>query len=159
MNGQPLTILHVEDNTDHAQLIARSLQKNRVANVIRHVLDGEEALDYLFLRGEYATLEVAPRPQIILLDLRLPKVDGLEVLRTIKTTDALLPIPVVILTSSEAEKDVARAYEYHANSYLVKPVGFDKFSEMMEQLGFYWLAWNRYPWSLDVAEPAPGRQY
>ncbi|NLS93295.1 MAG: response regulator [Planctomycetaceae bacterium] len=159
MNGQPLTILHVEDNTDHAQLIARSLQKNRVANVIRHVLDGEEALDYLFLRGEYATLEVAPRPQIILLDLRLPKVDGLEVLRTIKTTDALLPIPVVILTSSEAEKDVARAYEYHANSYLVKPVGFDKFSEMMEQLGFYWLAWNRYPWSLDVAEPAPSRQY
>jgi len=159
MNGQPLTILHVEDNTDHAQLIARSLQKNRVANVIRHVLDGEEALDYLFLRGEYATLEVAPRPQIILLDLRLPKVDGLEVLRTIKTTDALLPIPVVILTSSEAEKGCCRAYEYHANSYLVKPVGFDKFSEMMEQLGFYWLAWNRYPWSLDVAEPAPSRQY
>ncbi len=159
MNGQPLTILHVEDNTDHAQLIARSLQRNRVANVIRHVVDGEEALDYLFLRGAYPNRELAPRPQIILLDLRLPKVDGLEVLRTIKTTNALLPIPVVILTSSEAEKDVARAYEYHANSYLVKPVGFNKFSEMMEQLGFYWLAWNRYPWSLDVTEPAPSRQY
>ncbi len=146
MNGQPLTILHVEDNVDHAQLIARALHKNRVANTIRHVLDGEEALDYLFLRGEYSTLELAPRPQIILLDLRLPKVDGLEVLRTIKTTDALSSIPVVILTSSEAEKDVARAYEYHANSYLVKPVGFDKFSELMEHLGFYWLAWNRHPW-------------
>ena len=124
MNGQPLTILHVEDNTDHAQLIARSLRKNRVANSIHHVVDGEEALDYLLLRRNYTSEELAPRPQIILLDLRLPKVDGLEVLRTIKTTDALSTIPVVVLTSSEAEKDVARAYQYRANSYLVKPVGF-----------------------------------
>ena len=154
MNGQPLTILHVEDNSDHAQLIARSLQKNRVANTIHHVVDGEEALDYLFMRGKYADEEAAPRPQIILLDLRLPKVDGLEVLRTIKTTEALSRIPVVILTSSEAEKDVARAYEYHANSYLVKPVGFERFSELMQQLGFYWLAWNRYPWHADVTEPS-----
>lgn len=153
MNGQPLTILHVEDNSDHAQLIARSLRKNRVANEIHHVVDGEEALDYLFLRGKYTNREVAPRPEIILLDLRLPKVDGLEVLRTIKTTDALSTIPVVILTSSEAEKDVARAYEYHANSYLVKPVGFERFSDLMQQLGFYWLAWNRYPWHSDVNAP------
>lgn len=154
MDGLPLTILHVEDNTDHAQLIARSLRKNRVANAIHHVVDGEEALDYLFLRGEYKDEEIAPRPQLILLDLRLPKVDGLEVLRTIKTSDALSTIPVVILTSSEAEKDVARAYEYHANSYLVKPVGFDRFSELMQQLGFYWMAWNRYPWPSDVGEPS-----
>ncbi len=153
MNGQPLTILHVEDNSDHAQLIARSLRKNRVANAIHHVVDGEEALDYLFLRGKYTDEESAPRPQIILLDLRLPKVDGLEVLRTIKTTSALSMIPVVILTSSEAEKDVARAYEYHANSYLVKPVGFESFSELMQQLGFYWLAWNRYPWLSEVNDP------
>lgn len=156
MTGQPLTILHVEDNADHAQLIARSLQKNRVANRIHHVLDGEEALDYLFLRGKYTSVELAPRPQIILLDLRLPKVDGLEVLRTIKTSDGLCAIPVVILTSSEAEKDVARAYEYHANSYLVKPVGFERFSELMEQLGFYWLAWNRFPWTLEVEEHSRG---
>ena len=154
MDGQSLTILHVEDNSDHAQLVARSLQKNHVANVVRHVMDGEEALDYLFLRGKYAGTDSAPRPQIVLLDLRLPKVDGLEVLRTIKTTDALSTIPVVILTSSEAEKDVAQAYEHHANSYLVKPVGFEKFSELMQQLGFYWLAWNRYPWHSEVREPS-----
>lgn len=154
MDGQPLTILHVEDNTDHAQLVARSLERNRVANVIYHVTDGEEALDYLFLRGKYANPESAPRPQIVLLDLRLPKVDGLEVLRTIKTSDALSTIPVVILTSSEAEKDVAQAYEYHANSYLVKPVGFEKFSDLMQQLGFYWLAWNRYPWCSEVGQPS-----
>ena len=154
MDGQPLTILHVEDNTDHAQLIARSLKKNRVANAIQHVVDGEEALDYLFFRGKYKDESFAPRPQIILLDLRLPKVDGLEVLRTIKTTETLSMIPVVILTSSEAERDVARAYEYHANSYLVKPVGFDRFSELMQQLGFYWLAWNRYPWPSEVDEPS-----
>jgi CheY-like chemotaxis protein len=145
MDGEPLTILHVEDNIDHAQLIARSLLKNRVANRIKHVEDGEEALDYLLLRGKYTRPENAPRPQIVLLDLRLPRVDGLEVLKTIKTTDGLSAIPVVILTSSEAESDVAKAYEYHANSYLVKPVGFDKFSELMQHLGFYWLAWNRYP--------------
>lgn len=154
MDGQPLTILHVEDNSDHAQLIARSLKRHRVANSIQHVVDGEEALDYLFLRGKYTSIEDAPRPQIVLLDLRLPKVDGLEVLRTIKTSDALSMIPVVILTSSEAEKDVAQAYEYHANSYLVKPVGFEKFSELMQQLGFYWLAWNRYPWNSDVHTPS-----
>ncbi len=126
MNGQPLTILHVEDNTDHAQLIARSLQRNRVANVIRHVVDGEEALDYLFLRGAYPNRELAPRPQIILLDLRLPKVDGAGGFENDQDDQCSAPIPVVILTSSEAEKDVARAYEYHANSYLVKPVGFNK---------------------------------
>lgn len=154
MDGQPLTILHVEDNSDHAQLVARSLHRNRVVNVIHHVVDGEEALDYLFLRGKYSHPAAAPRPQIVLLDLRLPKIDGLEVLRTIKTSDTLNTIPVVILTSSEAEKDVAQAYEYHANSYLVKPVGFEKFSDLMQQLGFYWLAWNRYPWHSEVADPS-----
>jgi len=152
MNGQPLTILHVEDNSDHAQLIARTLRKNRVVNAIHHVVDGQEALDYLFVRGKYTSTDLAPRPQIILLDLRLPKVDGLEVLKTIKNTDALSAIPVVILTSSEAEKDVAQAYQYHANSYLVKPVEFEQFSELMQQLGFYWLAWNRYPWQSDPSD-------
>lgn len=153
MNEQSLTILHVEDNADHAQLIARSLARDSATSAIRHVVDGEEALDYLFRRGKYMNLESAPRPQIILLDLRLPKVDGLEVLKKIKTNSGLATIPVVILTSSEAEKDVARAYEYHANSYLVKPVGFEKFSELMRQFGHYWLAWNRYPWKSGAREP------
>ena len=87
-----------------------------------------------------------PRPSVVLLDLRLPKVDGLEVLKTIKTSEELQGLPVVILTTSEAEQDVAHAYESHANSYLVKPVDFQMFQELMEALGFYWLSWNRSPW-------------
>jgi len=147
VQGEPLTILHVEDNDDHANLVRRSLQKYRVANHFILLSDGEAAIDFLFRRGEYRDPEVSPRPSVILLDLRLPKIDGLEVLRTIKTTDELLTIPVVILTSSDAETDLVQAYEFHANSYLVKPVGFDKFTLMMEHLGFYWLGWNCYPWN------------
>jgi len=150
MTGEPLTILHVEDNIDHAQLVARTLRRHRVANRIVHVEDGESALDYLLIRGRYHCEQDAPRPHMVLLDLRLPKVDGLEVLKTLKLDPILRAIPVVVLTSSEAEKDVARAYEYHANSYLVKPVGFKSFTEMMEQLGFYWLAWNRHPCQCDA---------
>jgi len=146
MTGESLVILHVEDNLDHAQLVTRSLKKHRVANTVHVAEDGETALNYLFRRGHYEDPLASPRPHIVLLDLRLPKVDGLEVLRAIKTTKQLLSIPVVILTSSEAEKDIAQAYEYHANSYLVKPVGFEQFNELMEQLGFYWLGWNEYPW-------------
>ncbi len=147
MHGEPLTILHVEDNPDHANLVMRSLENHRVANAVHLVEDGEKALDFLLRRNDYQDPRKSPRPNVILLDLRLPKLDGLEVLRVVKTTDALKDVPVVILTSSEAEKDVAEAYEYHANSYLVKPVGFSEFTEMMRDLGFYWLGWNRYPWA------------
>jgi len=147
MEGEPLVILLVEDNPDHTELIVRSLQDHRVANRICHVADGEAALDYLFRRGEYQDPEKSPRPHVILLDLRLPKVDGQEVLQAIKTNDRLRRIPVVIVTTSEAERDVAQAYDSHANSYLVKPVDFDKFTQLMDDLGFYWLGWNRHPWS------------
>jgi CheY-like chemotaxis protein len=147
MEGEPLVILLVEDNPDHTELIVRSLQDHRVANRIYHVADGEAALDYLFRRGEYQDPEKSPRPHVILLDLRLPKVDGQEVLQAIKTTDRLRRVPVVIVTTSEAERDVAQAYDSHANSYLVKPVDFDKFTHLMDDLGFYWLGWNRRPWS------------
>ena len=146
IKGNPLTILLVEDNPDHAELIFRSLKDHRVANKIYHVIDGETALDYLFRRGDYAAAGKSPRPHLILLDLRLPKIDGLEVLKKIKISRKLRMIPVVILTTSEAERDVARAYEYHANSYLVKPVDFGNFSQLMIDLGFYWLAWNYHPW-------------
>jgi CheY-like chemotaxis protein len=146
MKGEPLVILYVEDNKDHADLVVRTLKKHRVANELHMASDGEEALDYLFRRGKFESPETSPRPSVVLLDLRLPKVDGLEVLRIIKTTDELLRIPVVVLTSSEAEQDMAKAYDHHANSYLVKPIGFDEFTQMMEQLGFYWLSWNSYPW-------------
>jgi CheY-like chemotaxis protein len=147
MDGEPLVILLVEDNPDHAELIMRSLQDHRVANKTYHVTDGEMALDYLFRRGNYADPEKSPRPNVILLDLRLPKVDGMEVLEEIKARDELKRIPVVVLTTSESERDVTGAYDNHVNSYLVKPVDFDKFTKLMSDLGFYWLGWNRKPWS------------
>ncbi len=150
MTTEPLTVLHVEDNPDHAHLVSRGLQKHRLADAVQLVEDGEAALDYLFRRGDYTDPQTSPRPHVVLLDLRLPKIDGIEVLRTIKTTEVLLTIPVVILTSSEAEKDVAQCYEWHANSYLVKPLGLAGFAEMMECLGAYWLDWNRYPWAAQV---------
>jgi len=146
LKGEPLSILLVEDNLDHAELVMRSLREHRVANRVRLVEDGEAALDYLLRQGEYAEPHSSPWPHVVLLDLRLPKIDGLEVLRQIKTSDELKRIPVVILTTSEADRDVARAYEHHANSYLVKPVDFAKFTQLMDDLGFYWLGWNHYPW-------------
>jgi two-component system, response regulator len=145
LSGEPLHILLVEDNEAHAELVIRGMRDQQVANRIHHVQDGEQALDYLFMRGAYADPEKNPRPNLILLDLRLPKVDGLEVLTTIKTTPALLRIPVVILTSSDAENDIARSYDHHANSYVVKPLDFKTFTKLMKDLGFYWLGWNAKP--------------
>jgi len=146
MNGEPLAVLLVEDNPDHAELVIRCLTDNRVANKVYHVADGEAALDYLFRRGQYTDPKISPRPHVILLDLRLPKIDGLEILREIKTADDLRRTPVVVLTTSEAESDVARAYDFHANSYLVKPVDYQKFAQLMRDMDFYWLAWNQRPW-------------
>jgi two-component system, response regulator len=145
LSGEPLHILLVEDNEAHAELVIRGMRDQQVANLIHHVLDGEQALDYLFSRGKYTDPTNNPRPNLILLDLRLPRVDGLEVLKTVKTTPALLRIPVVILTSSDAETDIARSYDYHANSYVVKPLDFKTFTRLMKDLGFYWLGWNAKP--------------
>lgn len=144
MNDKPMTILHVEDNPDHANLVARALRRHRSTHVVYLAEDGEAALDYLLRRGDYQDPATSPRPDVILLDLRLPKVDGLEVLQTVKSNVDLLSIPVIVLTSSEVEKDISESYDHHANSYLVKPVGFDQFTRMMEQLSFFWLDWNRY---------------
>ena len=108
-----------------------------MANRIVHIVDGEAALDYLFQRGDYTDPGENPRPHVILLDLRLPKVDGLEVLKEIKTTESLCTIPVVILTTSAADRDVAEAYDHHANSYLVKPVEYALFIETIRQLGLF----------------------
>jgi len=146
-SGTPLAILLVEDNQSHSQLIMRSFEDNRVANTIHLVTDGEAALQYIFRQGPYADPQRSPRPHVILLDLRLPKIDGLEVLRRIKSTPEFNMIPIIILTTSEAESDVAAAYRNHANSYLVKPVDFPKFTKLMRDLGFYWLGWNINPWS------------
>jgi len=145
MVGEPILVMLVEDNVDHAELVIRTLEEHRIANRVRHFLDGQSALDYLFHRGEFADQTDYARPHVILLDLRLPRVDGIDVLRAIKEDNDLKSIPVVVLTTSEAEKDVARAYYNHANSYLVKPVGFEEFKKMMDDLGFYWLSWNTHP--------------
>lgn len=145
MIGEPILVMLVEDNADHAELVIRTLEEHRIANKVRHFLDGQSALDYLFHRGEFSDRANNVRPHVILLDLRLPRVDGIDVLKAIKEDNHLKSIPVVVLTTSEAEKDVAKAYYNHANSYLVKPVGFDEFKRLMDDLGFYWLSWNTNP--------------
>ena len=145
MKGEPILVMLVEDNADHAELVIRTLEDHRIANKVIHFLDGQAALDYLRRRHGYEDPEVTPRPHMILLDLRLPGIDGLEVLRLIKEQEELKNIPVIVLTTSEAEKDVARAYSNHVNSYLVKPVGYEEFSKLMNDLGFYWLGWNTHP--------------
>jgi CheY-like chemotaxis protein len=148
-SGDPLTILLVEDNADHAELVERSLEEYRVANTLVHVSDGQQAMDYLMGRDEYADRVAHPLPHVVLLDLRLPLVDGLEVLRRIKTSEELRRIPVVVLTTSEGESDIARAYDLHANAYIVKPVDFTRFVDLMRDLGFFWLVWNRAPQELE----------
>jgi CheY-like chemotaxis protein len=145
MIGEPILVMLVEDNADHAELVIRTLEEHRIANRVRHFLDGQSALDYLFHRGGFSNPAENARPHVILLDLRLPRVDGIDVLKAIKEDDHLKSIPVVVLTTSEAEKDVAKAYYNHANSYLVKPVGFEEFKQLMDDLGFYWLSWNTNP--------------
>jgi two-component system response regulator len=143
--GEPIIVLLVEDDPAHAEIVRRNLEDFRVANRMVHVEDGQAALDYLFRQAAFADPPSSPRPSLILLDLRLPKVDGLEVLRRIKEDDHLKRIPTVVLTTSAAESDMVGAYGNGAGSYLVKPVDFEKFTGLMEAFGFYWLAWNRFP--------------
>ena len=145
MIGEPVLVMLIEDNIDHAELVVRTLEDHLISNQVRHFLDGQSALDYLFRRGEFSEATETQRPHVILLDLRLPRVDGIDVLKAIKEDANLKSIPVVVLTTSEAEKDVAKAYYNHANSYLVKPVGFEDFKKLMDDLGFYWLGWNVNP--------------
>lgn len=142
VNPKHISFLLVEDDEDHAQLVIRSLENNRVVNKIFHVKDGADALDFLFGQGKY---EKRSLPDVILLDLKLPKVDGLEVLQRIKGDPHLKMIPVVILTTSSAESDRIAAYSEHANSYLVKPLDFNSFRKMTEDLKLYWAVWNQPP--------------
>ena len=144
VSGAPLRILLVEDNPAHAELVIRSFKDHMLNSEIHHVMNGELALDYLFRRSEFTDPEKYPQPHVILLDIRMPKVSGLEVLKELKASEELRHIPVIILTTSDAEQDVSSAYHNYVNSYLVKPVEFDKFMQLMEELGFYWLNWNHY---------------
>jgi CheY-like chemotaxis protein len=138
-------ILLVEDSDDDAELTLRALKKRRLTNQLHRVKDGAEALDFLFSTGEYAARATATSPRVVLLDLKLPKVDGLEVLRRIKTDPRTQAIPVVVLTSSREDRDLIESYRLGVNSYIVKPVEFDKFLDAVEQLGLYWALLNERP--------------
>ena len=138
-------ILLVEDNPDHEELVRRALEERAAPVALKVVRHGEEALDYLFRRGAWSEPRQSPRPRLILLDLRLPRVDGLQVLAVVKSTPPLRDIPVVILTTSDSEQDMAGAYARHANSYLVKPVDHQRFADLVASVESYWLDLNRQP--------------
>jgi two-component system response regulator len=138
-------ILLVEDNPQDAELTTRALKKNNLANRLFTVEDGAEALDFIFCRGKYATRELSHSPKVVLLDLKLPKVSGLEVLRALKQDDKTRTIPVVVVTSSREDPDIKTAYSLGANSYVVKPVDFDAFAQAVSSLGLYWLLVNQPP--------------
>jgi CheY-like chemotaxis protein len=142
--GENGVVLLVEDDDAHAVLIRHSFEERRADTIVRHVSDGGEALDYLFHRGRYEAIAANPRPDLILIDLRLPKTDGFEVLEQVKQSEELQGIPVVVLSVSASVGDMRRAYRAHANSYLVKPVEEGRFRSMIGDLGFYWLGWNRH---------------
>lgn len=145
MNVTKHSILLVEDNPDDEALTLRAFKKNGILNDVSVVRDGAEALDYLFCSGVYAKRDSALQPELILLDLKLPKIDGLEVLRRIRSDERTKLQPVVILTTSSEERDIISSYQLGANSYIRKPVDFDQFIEAVRQLGLYWLLLNQPP--------------
>jgi CheY-like chemotaxis protein len=140
-----IEILLVEDNMNDAELTIRALQKHRLTNNLVHVKDGEEALDFIFGTGLFAGRDILNIPRLILLDLKLPKVDGMEVLQRVKSDPRTKIIPVVIMTSSKEEQDMVKGYTLGANSYIVKPVDFEKFIQCVSELGLYWLLLNQLP--------------
>ncbi len=142
---ETIHILLVEDNPNDAELTIRALKKKHVANRIHVAEDGAQALDILFARGQYAQRENSTPPKLVLLDLKLPKVSGLEVLKELKSDERTKKIPVVIVTSSREDPDIKEAYALGANSYVVKPVDFEQFMEAMSNLGLYWLLVNQPP--------------
>jgi len=146
MNLNSVDLLLVEDNTQDAELAIRELKKHNLSNNLYHVKDGEEALDFIFATGKYAgTRDVNHTPKLILLDIHMPKVNGIEVLEKIKSTESTKATPVVILTSSKEDPDIKRCYNLGANSYIVKPLNFEGFAEAIKNLGFYWLLLNQPP--------------
>jgi DNA-binding response OmpR family regulator len=138
-------ILLVEDNENDATLTIRALKKRNLANNLIHVSDGQQALDFLFAKDEFSGRDPLHLPKVVLLDLKLPKVSGLEVLRQLKANEKTKSVPVVMLSSSQEESDLIESYKMGANSYIVKPVEFDNFSEAISDMGLYWLVLNKRP--------------
>ena len=145
MELKGVEILLVEDSPADAELALRALRKQNLANKVHHVCDGAAALEFLFATGAYADRGIENTPKVVLLDLKLPKVDGLEVLRRIKTDARTKRIPVVVMTSSREEHDVVESYDLGVNSYIVKPVDFEQFLKSVSELGLYWLLLNQPP--------------
>jgi two-component system, response regulator len=143
--SNPIEILLVEDNPNDIEITLHAFRKHNLANRIQVVRDGEEALEFIFCTGRFEVRDINDPPKIILLDLKLPLVDGLEVLRQIKADPRTKKIPVVVLTSSRQEQDVVRSYDYGVNSYIVKPLDFDQFTESARILGLYWVLLNQPP--------------
>jgi two-component system response regulator len=137
-------IILVEDNQDDAALAIRALRKNNLANRMVHLKDGAEALDFIYGTGAYAGRNTNHTPRVILLDLKMPKVNGMEVLQKIKSTESTKVIPVVVLTSSAEDPDIKKCYELGANSYIVKPVEFENFTQRISELGMYWMVLNKH---------------
>lgn len=141
-NTHAIEVLLVEDNPRDEEFTIRAFRKNKLAKRIFIVRDGAEALDFLFCRGEYITRNISNQPKVVLLDLKLPKVSGMDVLREVKSDVRTAGIPVVIITSSNEQSDISEAYKLNANSYVVKPVGFEQFANAISSLGLYWLLVN-----------------
>jgi len=146
MKSKEVEILLVEDNPTDVELTLRALKKHSLANKVHVVTDGAEALDYIFATGAYKEREIGDKPKVVLLDLKLPKVDGLEVLSKIKSDERTKDIPVVALTSSKEEEDRIKSYKLGVNSYIVKPVDFNQFTEAVRELGLYWVLLNELPY-------------
>jgi CheY-like chemotaxis protein len=144
-NPNAIEIILIEDNPHDAELVLRALKKHGLTNRLQLLQDGAEALDFIFATGAYADRDINHRPKLILLDLKLPKVDGLEILRRLKGDARTRSVPVVVMTSSQEEKDIVESYSLGVNSYIVKPVDFDKFVQSVSDLGLYWLLLNKVP--------------
>lgn len=142
---QNLEILLIEDNQHDADLIIRTLKKNNVGNKVMHLPDGTDALDFLFAEGKYSKRKIEDKPKIIVLDLNLPKLSGIEVLRKIKNDERTKTIPVIVMTASSEAKDILESYQIGVNGYVVKPVAFEDFAKAVSDLGFYWLLVNKLP--------------
>ena len=145
MEKTEMEILLIEDNLSDAELTIRALQKHKIANNIIHLKDGSEALDFLFAKGDFINREAKKVPRVILLDIKMPRVDGIEVLRQVRANDETRLIPVVIMTSSIEEQDIVKSYELGVNSFVVKPVNFNDFAKAVSELGLYWILTNQPP--------------